>query len=77
MNRYILLYQGKDSPTEAERDWIRSLPGVKFLDASSPRMWLIEASSAALAKLRDRPSWSVTAETYVPLPDTRKKIKQV
>jgi hypothetical protein len=75
MKRYVLRYQGKGTPPDQDHARIRSMDGLKILDAS-PRMYLVEAAEPAARQLEQLPSWNVTPETVVPLPDTRKKIRQ-
>jgi hypothetical protein len=76
MKRYILRYQGKGAPPDQDHDRIRNIGGLKVLDASSPHMYLVEATETAARQLEQMPSWTVSPETVVPLPDTRKKIRQ-
>jgi len=45
-------------------------------DASSPQLFLVEATDAALRQLQAMPSWVVSPETFVPLPDTRKSVRR-
>jgi hypothetical protein len=75
MKRYVLRYHGKGAPPDQDHDHIRGMEGLKILD-TSPRMYLVEAAEPAARQLEQLPSWSVTPETVVPLPDTRKKIRQ-
>jgi hypothetical protein len=75
MKRYVLRYEGKGAPPDQDHARIRGIEGLKILD-TSPRMYLVEAAEPAAQQLEQRPSWSVTPDTVVPLPDTRKKIRQ-
>jgi hypothetical protein len=75
MRRYILRYQGSGTPPGPELDRIRGLDGLEVVDASGPRMYLVEATDAAVRQLEEMPSWVISPEAYVPLPDTRKKVR--
>jgi hypothetical protein len=75
MARYILHYAGEGSPPDRDLELIRSVPGVRVVDQSGPRMLLVEAGDDGLRRLRDMPSWRVTPETYIPLPDARPRVK--
>ena len=46
------------------------------VDKASGKMMLVEADASAVAELRRTlPDWSITPESSVPLPDTRKKVR--
>jgi hypothetical protein len=76
MKRYLLQYRGNETSPDAHFDHIRSLPGLKVVDAASAHLYLVEATDAAVRQLQKMPSWVVLPETQVPVPDTRKKIRQ-
>jgi hypothetical protein len=76
MKRYVLQYRGSETPPDSHLDHIRSLPGLKVVDAASANLYLVEATDAAVRRLQEMPSWVVSPETQVPVPDTRKKIRQ-
>jgi hypothetical protein len=75
MSRYVLRYQGEGPPPAPDLERIRSLPGLEVL-ASSPRLCLVEATAAALGRLREMPAWAVCPESTVGVPDTRKKARR-
>jgi hypothetical protein len=75
MKRYVLRYRGAGKPTDLDVNRIRSIPGLKIVDESS-RMFLIEATDEVGQQLKEMPAWVVSAETFVPVPDTRKKVRQ-
>jgi hypothetical protein len=76
MNRYILLYTGAETPPDTDVQQIRTMPGLRIVDAALPLMCLIEATDAAVQQLREMPSWSVTLDRFIPLPDTRKRVRK-
>jgi hypothetical protein len=76
MSRYILRYTGGGIPPAPDLERIRRLPGLSVIDASSPLLYLIEATGAAVRLLEEMPSWVLSPEKFVPLPDTRKKLRQ-
>jgi hypothetical protein len=76
MKRYVLRYRGTGKPADLDVNRIRSTPGLKIVDASSPHMFLVEATEAGVQQLKEMPAWVVSAETFVPVPDTRKKVRQ-
>ena len=72
---YILRFTGSGAKPADQVQRVKKMPGVVVLD-ESPRMLLIESSDTALAELsKSLPDWNVTPESYVPLPDTRKHIR--
>jgi hypothetical protein len=68
MSRYILRYTGGGTPPAPDLDRIRSLPGLSVVDASSPQLYLIEATDAAVRQFKEMPSWALSPERFVPLP---------
>src|SRR5260370_41505656 len=76
MSRYILRYTGGGTPPAPDLDRIRTLPGLSVVDASSPQLYLIEATDAAARQVEEMPSWALSLERLIPLPDTRKKIRK-
>jgi hypothetical protein len=76
MKRYILQYQGSETPPDSHLAHLRSLPELKVVDAASAHLYLVEATDAAVRQLQEMSSWVVSPETQVPVPDTRKKIRQ-
>lgn len=76
MNRYVLHYTGVGTPPDADLQQIRTMPGLAIVEDSLPSLCLIEATDAAVRRLREMPSWNVDPEKFLPLPDTRKKIRK-
>jgi hypothetical protein len=75
MQRYVLRYQGSGKPAVRDVNRIRSTPGLKIIDTSSPTMFLVEATDEGVQQLKDLAAWLVVPETFVPVPDTRKKVR--
>jgi len=74
MNRFVLRYRGQGSKPAEDVDRIRSLENIRVLDASSPRMLLVEGPEAGLKALVESMSqWVLTPERMIPLPDPRPK----
>ena len=74
--RYILRYRGEGPIPALDVERIRSLDGVKVVD-STPRMLLVEAPPDVLKQLvGSKPQWVLTEERMIPLPDTKRKIRQ-
>jgi hypothetical protein len=60
-------------PADVSR--IRALPGATVLDASSPRMMLVEGPEEHLrTALNEMPGWVMTPEQIVTLPDPHPKV---
>ena len=73
--RFVLRYRGEGAKPEAEVDRILNLPEVEVLDASSPRMLLVEADDEPLRRLLESlPGWVMATEKAIRVPDTRKKV---
>ncbi|MSR58641.1 MAG: hypothetical protein EXS05_13470 [Planctomycetaceae bacterium] len=76
MPRFILRYVGKGTKPEQDVERVKALGGLKVLDESSPRMVLVEAPETPLTRLMESlPDWNQTAERFVPLPDSRPKVR--
>jgi hypothetical protein len=76
MNRYVLRYQGSETPPGPDLQRIRGLSGLNVVDESSAHMLLVEATDAAVRQVKQMPSWVVSPETFVPLPDARRKARR-
>lgn len=73
--RFILRRTGGPplSPSNLSQH-LDSVVGVTVLDVS-PRMVLVDASQAALAKaMKQFADWEIIPETLTPMPDTRVKL---
>jgi hypothetical protein len=78
MAHFILRYTDRTPNPTADVERIRQITGVTLLDDTSPHMLLIDATDrAALEQVlqRDLSHWSLTPETMISLPDTRKRIR--
>lgn len=76
MARYVLRYRGRGPRPAADVGRVGALPGVEIVD-DSPRMLLVDGPEKALrAALADLPGWVMSAETAVPLPDVRRRLRQ-
>ncbi len=76
MKRYVLRYRGSGKPADRDVNRIRDTPGLKIVDASFPTMFLVEATDEGFEQLQALTTWLVSGETFVPVPDTRKKARQ-
>jgi hypothetical protein len=76
MKRYVLRYRGSGKPDDLDVNGIRSTPGLKIVVESSPTMFLVEATDEGVQQLKDMSTWLVSPETFVPVPDTREKVRQ-
>ena len=62
-DRFVLYHRGPETPAEHERARIRATPGLRVLDAASPRLMLVESSEAELRRtLRHLDGWSCERE---------------
>jgi hypothetical protein len=74
MDRYILRYQGELPRPQADVERIETCSDLRILDATSPRLLLVEGAAEALEALIDSlPNWILTRERSIPLPDTRRR----
>ncbi len=72
MGSFVLSFHGSRSAVAADLARIRAFPDVRVLDASAPRMFLIESTEECARALVDMlPDWDVVPEQHVPHPDTR------
>jgi hypothetical protein len=74
MDRYILRFRGDPGRFSTAVAAVEKLSGVKVVDRTT-RMLLVEATSPASAQIAVMSEWSVSPETYTPLPDTRKQAR--
>lgn len=75
MPRFILRYRGAGPAREEDLKRIRSMPEARVIDASSPRMMLVEGPEEHLrSAISDMPDWVMSAEQMIPLPDPRPKV---
>lgn len=73
MDRLVLRFKGSASAYSNAVSAIEELNGVNVLDRA-PKMLLVEATPSAAEELFSMPDWGVSPETYIPVPDTRKRI---
>ena len=78
MERAILRFTGPGAAPPADVARIRAMPGVNVIDASAPRMVLVDMVAEARVNLASlMPGWLVVSEQVVPLPDTREKVRRL
>jgi hypothetical protein len=78
MRRFILRFRGPESQAAKDVERIRASRQVKVIDASSPRMLLVEAPESGLKSLMaPLPGWIVTPEQTIRLPDPHPKPRPV
>ena len=69
MGRFILRYRGQGPKPEGDVARLRSLPGASVIDASSPRMVLVEAPEEPLRRLVEQTDgWVMSTERTYDLP---------
>lgn len=77
MSRFILRFRGAGPAAEGEIQRIKAVNRLTVIDASSPRMLLVEAPREELEKLlAELPGWQMAEEKGIPLPDTRLKVEK-
>ena len=77
MGRFILRFRGTGPASASDVQRIGAVDRLTVIDASSPRMLLVEAPREELEKLlAELSGWQMTEEKDVPLPDTRQKIRK-
>lgn len=75
MPRFIVRFRGTGPAQEADVNRIRALPETKVIDASSPRMMLVEAPEERLRDaIEEMPGWVMSPEQTIQLPDPRQKV---
>jgi hypothetical protein len=76
MSRFILHFTGSGAVPAADLKQIRGCSGLTVLD-ESPRMMLVQATPQTVGRLvKELPGWKSSAEQFIPLPDTKVKVKQ-
>ena len=69
-------FGGKGAKPAAQVARVRACEDVKLLDASSPRMLLVEGVRQAVDALAETmPDWVVSEERTVKLPDPRPQVR--
>lgn len=75
-DRFVLRYRGDGGSPDADVEEIRGLPNAAVVDRSS-KMLLVESEEEPLRRLVESlPGWVMVPERTVPLPDTRKRVRQ-
>jgi hypothetical protein len=75
--RFVLRYRGEGTKPDGDVARVRDLAGAVVLDASSPRMVLVESEPGPLRELVEGlDDWIVGADQTYPVPDTRKKVER-
>ncbi len=74
MANFILRFTGGDTAPAAHVKQIHA--EMTVLDASSPKMMLVQATPQSVRRLMESlPGWEASAERFVPLPDAKPKLK--
>lgn len=75
-HRFILRYRGVGPKPDADVVRVHQLADAIVVDASSPRMLVVESDPEPLRELLDRlPDWVMAPDRMYAVPDTRKKIE--
>lgn len=73
--RYILRYRGQGSTPGADLARVHDLAGLHVVDASSPKMLLVEAGEQTMADLADSlTDWIISPEHTIALPDSHRHL---
>ena len=75
--RFVLRYRGQGTKPDGDVARLRDLAGAVVLDATSPRMVLVESEPGPLRDLVDGlDGWVMGADQVYAVPDTRKKVER-
>ena len=75
--RFVMRYRGPGTKPAGDVARLRDLAGAVVLDATSPRMVLVECEPGPLRDLvDDLDDWVMGAEQTYAVPDTRKKVER-
>jgi hypothetical protein len=74
MDRLIMRFRGTAAGFTKSVSAIEGLDGVTIVDRT-PRMLLVEATPVAAKQLGSIPEWTVSPETFTPLPDPRERVR--
>jgi hypothetical protein len=75
--RFVLRYAGQGTKPEGDVARVSDLSGAVVVDATSPRMVLVESEPGPLRELVDGlDDWIMGAEQAYAVPDTRKKVER-
>ena len=75
--RFVLRYRGEGTKPDGDVARVRELAGAVIVDASSPRMVLVESEPGPLRELVDGlDDWVVGTDKTYAVPDTRKKVER-
>jgi hypothetical protein len=75
--RFVLRYRGQGTKPEGDVARVGDLAGAVVLDASAPRMVLVECEPEPLRELVDGlDDWVMGADQAYEVPDTRKKVQR-
>ena len=75
--RFVLRYRGQGTKPEGDIARVRELAGAVVVDASSPRMVLVESEPGPLRELvAGLDDWIMGADQAYAVPDTRKKVER-
>jgi hypothetical protein len=75
VTRFVLRFNGDGEAPAADISRIQTNAAFKIVD-SSARMLLVDAPDEKAAELQQAlPQWSLSRERFVPVPDTRRKLR--
>ena len=75
--RFVLRYRGHGTKPDGDVARVRDLAGAVVVDASSPRMVLVESEPGPLRELvKGLDDWIMGADQVYAVPDTRKKVER-
>ncbi len=73
--RFVLRYRGEGDKPDDDVAKVQELEGAVVVDASLPRMLLVESEAQPLRRLVDAmPDWVMGVDRIYEVPDTRKKV---
>ena len=76
MAKFILRFRGPGPKPAADVSRVKHCAGVTVLDASMPRMLLVEGAKSKVVQLADRlAGWVVSEQVAVRLPNPRPKVR--
>lgn len=75
--KFIFRYRGSAPVPPQDIERLHSDAGLQILDASSPKLLLIETAEEQIAQLQtDLPQWTISVEQSIPLPDPRHRLRK-
>jgi hypothetical protein len=75
--RFVLRYRGEGTKPDDVVARVREVAGAEIVDASAPRMMLVDCEPEPLRELVDGlDDWVMGADQAYAVPDTRKKVER-